>query len=137
MKYTYYKTPSQKLKKNNTNKISFLDFLIETATTTNNNNNLITSAYKKNTYNNSCTLNFKRECSFWYKKSIINNQISRAKLISSSKIIFCKELKNIKQTLINKGFPNYIVDEKNKCTIQNFSQQNKHCKTPSNKQAFI
>ena len=32
-------------------------------------------------------------------------------LISSSKTIFYKELKNIKQTLISNGLSNYIVDE--------------------------
>ena len=41
------------------------------------------------------------------KKAIINNLISRAKLISSFKTIFHKEIKNIKQTLINNGFPNF------------------------------
>ena len=45
------------------------------------------------------------------KKAIINNLISHEKLISSFKTIFHKEIKNIKQTLINNGFPNYIVDD--------------------------
>ena len=36
--------------------------------------------------------------------------ISRAKLLSFSGTIFINELKIIKQTLINNGFPNYIVD---------------------------
>ena len=69
-KSTYYKTPSKKhsvlnftheLNKNN--KISFLDVLIDT-----NNNNFTTSTYKKPSSNNSCTLNFKSECPFRYKK---------------------------------------------------------------------
>ena len=51
------------------------------------------------------------------KKAIINNLISRAKLISS-KIIFYKEVENIKQALINNAFSNYIVDEKIKCMIK-------------------
>ena len=38
------------------------------------------------------------------------NLITRAKVTSSSKTIFYKEIKNIKQTLINNGLPNYIVD---------------------------
>ena len=84
------------------NKISFLDVLIDT----NNNNNFTTSTYKKPSNNNSCTLNFKSECPFRYKKAI-NNLISHAKLISSSKTIFHKEVENIKQVLINNGFPNY------------------------------
>ena len=46
------------------NKISFLDVLIDT----NNNNNFTTSTYKKPSSNNSCTLNFKSECPFRYKK---------------------------------------------------------------------
>ena len=71
-KSTYYKRPSQKnsvlnftheLNKNN--KISFLDSLIDT----NNNNNFTTSTYKKPSSNNSCTLNFKSECTFRYKKN--------------------------------------------------------------------
>ena len=70
---------------------------------------------KKPSSNNSCTLNFKSECPFRYKKAIIHNLISSAKLISSSKTIFYKEVENIKQALINNGFPNYIVDEQIKC----------------------
>ena len=73
---------------------------------------------KKTSCNNSCTLNFKSECPFRYKKAIIRNLISRAKLISSSKTIFYKEVENIKQTL-NNGFPNYIVDEQIKRMIKN------------------
>ena len=67
------------------------------------------------------------------KKTIINNLISCANLISSAKIIFYKELKNVKQTFINEEFPNYIVDEQIKCTVNNVSQQNKHCNTPPRK----
>ena len=55
----------------------------------------------------------------------------------SSKAIFYKEIKNIKQTLINNGFPNNIVDEQIKRMIKNVIQQNKHSDTPANKQAFI
>ena len=72
--------------------------------------NFTTSTYKKPSSNNSCTLSFKSECPFRYKKAIIHNLISCAKLISSSKTIFYKEVENIKQALINNGFPNYIVD---------------------------
>ena len=36
---------------------------------TNNNNNFTTTTYKKPSSNNSCTLNFKSECPFRYKKS--------------------------------------------------------------------
>ena len=87
-------------------------------------------------------LNFKSECPFRYKKkqkkkTIIHNLISRAKLISSSKTIFHKVVKNIKQTLINNGFPNFIVDEQIKCMIKNVNQQNKHCTTPPSQQTFI
>ena len=58
------------------------------------------------------------------KKTIIHNLISRAKLISSSKTIFYKEVENIKQALVNNGFPNYIVDEQIKRMIKNVNQQN-------------
>ena len=64
-------------------------------------------------------------------KRNINNLLSRAKLISSPKTIFYKEIKN--QTLINNAFPNYIVDEKIIHSIRNVSQQNKHCNTQNNK----
>ena len=101
------------------------------------NNNFTTSTYKKPSSNNSCTLNFKSECPFRYKKAIIHNLISCAKLISSSKTIFYKEVENIKQALINNGFPNYIVDEQIKRMIKNVNQQNKHCTTPSSQQTYI
>ena len=42
----------------------------------------------------------------------------------------------IKQTHINNGFLNYIVDEKTKRTIKNVTQQNIHCNTPTNEQEF-
>ena len=71
------------------------------------------------------------------KKNIINYLISHAKLISSSKTIFYKEVENIKQALINNGFPNYIVDEKIKHKIKNVNQQNKHCTTPPSQQTFM
>ena len=71
------------------------------------------------------------------KKGNINNLISRAKLISSSKRILHRSSKIIKQTVINNGFPNYIVDEQIKCTLKNISPQNKQCNTLPNKQAFI
>ena len=57
---------------------------------------LITSLSQlKITNNNSGILNFKNECPFRYNLATINNLISCAKLISSRKIIFHKELKNI------------------------------------------
>ena len=84
------------------NKIPFLGVLIDT----NKNDRFITSTYKNPTNINPCTLNFHNECSFRYKRTIIKTIISRAKLLSSSLTIFLKELKNIKQTLINNGFPN-------------------------------
>ena len=71
------------------------------------------------------------------KKAIIHNLISRAKLISSSKTIFYKEVENIKQALINNGFSNYIVDEQIKRMIKNVNQQNKHCTTPPSQQTYI
>ena len=90
---------------NKNNRIPFLDVLIDT-----NNNKFTTSTYKKPVNKNSSTLNFQSECPYRYKKAIINNLLTRAKLISSSKTIFYTELKNIKQTLINNGFPNYLID---------------------------
>ena len=86
---------------------------------------------------NSRIVNFKSECPFRYRKAIIHNLISRAKLISTSKTIFYEEVENIKQALINNGFPNYIVDEKIKWMIKNVNQQNKHSTTPSSYQTFL
>ena len=57
--------------------------------------------------------------------------------MSSFKTIFYKEIKNIKQTLINNGFPINIVDEQIKREIKNVSQQNKHCTTSPSKQTLI
>ena len=92
----------------------------------------------KPTNNNSCTLNFKSECPSRYEKAIINNLISRAKLTSPPKQHFIKKLKkDIKQTLIDNGFPNYIVDKQIKRMIKNVSQNNKHSNTPPYKQEFI
>ena len=86
------------------NKIPFLGVLIDTS----NIDRFITSTYKKTTNINPCTFNFQSECPFRYKRAIIKTLISRAKLLSSSQTIFLNELKNIKQTLINNGFPNCI-----------------------------
>ena len=52
-------------------------------------------------------------------------------------MIFYKEVKNIKQSLINNGFPKYIVDEQIKLMIKNVNQQNKYCTTPTSQQIFI
>ena len=103
----------------------------------NNNNNFTTSTFKKPSSNNCCTLKFKSECPFRYKEAIIHNLISRAKLISSFKTIFYKEVENIKQALINNGFPNYIVDEQIKRMIKNVNHQNKHRTTPSSQETYI
>ena len=104
MKSTYYNSPSKNTVLNFTHELNknqnkfFVDIHIRgNNNNNNNNNNFTTSTYKKPT-NNNCTLSFKSECSSRYKKAIINQLISRAKLISSSKTIFYKEIlkKNIK-----------------------------------------
>ena len=46
------------------------------------------------------------------------------KLLSSSRTIFLNELKNIKQTLINNGFLNYIADTEIKHFIDKTEQHN-------------
>ena len=79
--------------KNKNNNISFLDVLMDTH---NNNNNFTTSNYKNPSNDNSCTVNFKSEHIFRYKKANIKNLISRAKLIPSFKTIFYIEIKSIK-----------------------------------------
>ena len=58
--------------------------------------NLYLFYLKRPSSNYSCTLNFKSECPFRYKKAIIHNLISRAKLIFSSKTIFYKEVEILK-----------------------------------------
>ena len=67
------------------------------------------------------------------KKAIIDNL---AKIISSTKI-FYQELKIMKQTVINNGFPNYTVHDQIKNKIKNVSQQNRRGNIPLNKQIFI
>ena len=57
--------------------------------------------------------------------------------MSSFKTIFYKQVKNIKKSLINNWFPNFIVDEQIKRMIKNVNQQNKHCTTPSSQQTSI
>ena len=91
---------------NKNNKIPFLDVLIHS-----NSDPFITSPYKKPTSQNSCLLNYKSECPEHYKTAVIKNFIRKAKLISSSHNIFYKSLSNIKQTLINNGYPNNFVDK--------------------------
>ena len=41
---------------------------------------------------------------------------------------------DLNESLINNGFPNYIVDEQIKRMIKNVNQQNKQCTTPSSQQ---
>ena len=50
--------------------------------------------------------------------------INCVKQISSSNKIFYNELKNIKQTLINSGFLNYLEDEQFKLMINNKNKTN-------------
>ena len=57
-------------------------------------------------------------------KTIIKTLISRAKLLFSSRTIFLNEIKNIKQTFINNGFPNFIVDTETKHFINKTEQHN-------------
>ena len=61
---------------------------------------------------------------FHYKRTIIKTLNSRAKQLSSSRIIFLNELKNIKQTFINNAFPNNIIDAKIKHFINKTEQYN-------------
>ena len=88
------------------NKIPFLGVLIDTS----NIDWFTISTYTKPTNINPCTLDFHSECSFRYKRTIIKTLISRTKLLSSSQTILLNELQDIKQTVINDRFPNYIVD---------------------------
>ena len=57
------------------------------------------------------------------QNSYYKNLVNRAKQISSSNKIFY-ELKNIKQNLINNGFPNYLVDKQIKLMIDNKNKIN-------------
>ena len=72
----------------------------------------------------------------YIKKTIIEKLISCAKIVSSSKTIFYKELMNIKEILINNGLPYNIVDVKIKRTIRNVSLQDKHGHTSTNKSIY-
>ena len=83
-----------------------------------------TSSYKKPTNIKPYTFNFHCECPLCYKRTIIKTFISIAKLISSSQTIFLNELKDIKQTLIKNGSPNYIFDKEIKHFIDKMEQYN-------------
>ena len=65
--------------------------------------------------NPTSTLNF-------HKITIIKTLISGGNLFSRT--IFLHELKNVKQTLINNAFPNYIVDTEIKHFINKTEQHN-------------
>ena len=101
------------------NKIPFLDVLIDT-----NGFKFETSTYKKPTSINSCLINYKSECPFRYKTAVIKNLIKRSKLISSSNTIFYNELRKIKQTLVNNGFPNHVIDEQINLSLKTFNDNN-------------
>ena len=101
---------------NKNNRIPFLDVLVDS-----NSDSFTTSLYKKPTSLNSSTLNYKSECPYRYKTAVIKNFLQRAKLISSSRTLFLKELSNIKQTLVNNGFPNRLVDEQISVFLHNSS----------------
>ena len=103
----------------NKKKIPFLNVL----TDSNNNNKLTTSPYKKPTSYNSTLFNYHSECPQKYKIAIIKNLIHRTFYISS-KIIFYKELTNIKQTLVNNNFPNKQVNQQMKLYLYNIHKNN-------------
>ena len=52
------------------------------------------------------------------------NLLNRAKRIFSFNKIFYNESKNIKQILINSGFPNYLIDEQIKLMFNNKNKIN-------------
>ena len=51
--------------------------------------------------------------------------------------MFYKEIQNIKQALINNGFPNYLVDEQIKRMIKNVKQQHILCTTLTSQRTYI
>ena len=101
------------------NKLPFLDVLVDVHP-----NNFVTSPYKKPSSKNSPLLNFVSECPERYKVAVIKNLIYRAKSISSCSSIFHKALCGIKQTLINNGYPNHIVDRQISITLENSRNNN-------------
>ena len=100
---------------NKDNKIPFLDVLNNTYS---NNNKFTTSTYKNPSKNKSCILNFNSECVFRYKIAIIHNLITQAKFNSFSKILYHKESKALKKTLINNGFHEYNLMNKLKVQLK-------------------
>ena len=100
-------------------KLPFLDVLIDI-----NSDKFVTSPYKKPSSENSPLLNFESECPERYKIAVIKNLINRANSISSSSSILHKALCGIKQTLINNGYPNHIVDKQISLALNN-SNNNK------------
>ena len=73
---------------------------------------------------NPCSFNFQSECPSCYERTIIKTCISRVELVSSLELSSLKNLNNIKQTLINNGFPNYNIDTENKHFIDKAKQHN-------------
>ena len=86
-------------------KLPFLDVLVEPV-----NNKFRTSVYHKKTDNGSC-LNGKSECVDKYKDSVITNYLTRAYKISDSWNTFHREIKHIKQVLVNNNYSNRTVDQ--------------------------
>ena len=101
---------------NKNNNIPFLDVLIDNTTDI-----FIPTPQKKPTSENSPLLNYKSECPQRYKTAVIKNFIRRAKNISSSYHIFLKELRKIKQVLVNNEFPNHVVDTQIRLALANLN----------------
>ena len=91
---------------------------------------------KQHSNNNYYTLNFKSECPLRDKKAI-NNLISCARLISSSKTIFYKEVE--KQNILSSimGFLTTLLMNKLNVWLKMLTNKNKHCTNPPSQQTFI
>ena len=107
------------------NKLPFLDLLID-----NNNDNFNTKVYHKPTNSGQC-LNGNSQCPEKYMNSVINSYIHRAYKASSTWENFNSEIQHTKQTLVNNGYSNRLIDEKVKQYLDN-TFNNQQIKTKTN-----
>ena len=85
-------------------KLPFLDILVEESQ-----QEYKTKVYRKPTDFGAC-INFEGQCPDRYKISAIRSYLIRANKFCTSRYELTNEINNIKQILVNNGFPNRLID---------------------------
>ena len=85
-------------------KLPFLDILVEESQ-----QEYKTKVYRKPTDFGAC-INFEGQCPDRYKISAIRSYLIRANKFCTSRYELKNEINNIKQILVNNGFPNWLID---------------------------